>query len=377
MKQKLAVIGGSYLQLPLVEKAKSMGIETHCFAWEQEAICKDIADYFYPISITEKELILNKCRKIGIDGICSIASDLAVLTVNYVVSRMHLVGNDDRHSKIQTDKYLMREQFHLHNCPSPQFFLIENNDCSDISQQITSKKIHFPLIVKPTDRSGSRGIEKVNDIGQLYRAVERANRESFAKRVIVEEYIEGKEISVESISWKGRHYILQFTDKVTTNEPYFVELEHHQPSALSDDLKSKISSLVTLALDSLHIANGASHSELRIAPDGKIYFMEIGARMGGDFIGSDLVQLSTGYDFLRGVIEVALGTFNEPQLNEQHHSGVYFLSEATATLQPIIERNTLPQIIRAEITDTTLRPLTCSGDRSGYLIYQSDKKLSL
>ena len=108
-----------------------------------------------------------------------------------------------------------------------------------------------------------------------------------------------------------------------------------------------------------------------------IYVMEIGARMGGDFIGSDLVQLSTGYDFLRGVIEVALGTFTEPKLKEHNHSGVYFLSEATAHLKPIIEQQSLPEIVQAEITDPELHPLTCSGDRSGYLIYKSDKKLEL
>ena len=72
---RIAIIGASYLQLPLVKKAKEMGLETHCFAWDEGAVCKDFVDFFYPISILEKELILEVCRNKSIDGIVSIASD--------------------------------------------------------------------------------------------------------------------------------------------------------------------------------------------------------------------------------------------------------------------------------------------------------------
>ena len=97
--------------------------------------------------------------------------------------------------------------------------------------------------------------------------------------------------------------------------------------------------------------------------------------MGGDFIGSDLVRLSTGYDFLEGVIEVAMGTFREPQLTEHRYSGVYFLSEETKHLKSVIEHSEdYPEIVQADITCDELRHIECSGDRSGYFIYQSDEK---
>lgn len=99
--------------------------------------------------------------------------------------------------------------------------------------------------------------------------------------------------------------------------------------------------------------------------------------MGGDFIGSDLVQLSTGYDFLKGVIDVALGRFEEPVFGDSHHAGVYFLCEETKHIQNIIKESNLPQIVRAEVTDAELRPVTCSADRSGYLIYQGKEKLKI
>ena len=368
MKKKLAIIGGSYLQLPIVKKAKDMGIETHCFSWRDGAVCADVADFFYPISIIEKEEILKKCQEIGIDGITTIASDTAVVTVNYVASRMGLRSNPDEYSEVTTNKYKMRQCFLDNDVPSPKFALVENL----AHYQIVGFK--FPLIVKPTDRSGSRGVEKVLDPVQLEEAILRAQNESFEHKAIIEEFVTGREISVESISNEGKHIILQITDKVTTGAPFFVELEHHQPSSLPEDIKDCVREIVLKALDALHIQYGASHSELKITEDGDIRVIEIGARMGGDFIGSNLVQLSTGYDFLKGVIEVALGAFHEPQISEHSFSGVYFLSEETKSIKPVIENwKDYPEIVEAEITDNELRHIECSGDRSGYLIYKSEK----
>jgi len=372
MKKKLAIIGGSYLQLPIVKKSKEMGIETHCFSWRDGAVCADVADFFYPISIIEKDEILKKCQEIGIDGITTIASDTAVVTVNYVASRMGLRSNPDEYSEVTTNKYKMRQCFLDNDVPSPKFALVE-----DLAHyQIVGFK--FPLIVKPTDRSGSRGVEKVLDPVQLEEAILRAQNESFEHKAIIEEFVTGREISVESISNEGNHYILQITDKVTTGAPFFVELEHHQPSSLPENIKNRVREIVLNALDALHIQYGASHSELKITEDGDIRVIEIGARMGGDFIGSNLVRLSTGYDFLKGVIEVALGEFNLPQITEQNYSGVYFLSEETKGLKSVIENwKDYPEIVEAEITDSELRHIECSGDRSGFLIYKSSSKFSV
>ena len=369
MRKKLAIIGASYLQMPLVKKAREMGVESICFAWEEGAVCKDVCDRFYPVSTVDKEEVLRICREIGIDGITTIASDVAVLTVNYVAEQMGLIGNPDKFSGCATNKYLMRQCFTEHEVPSPKFCLTKGG----IPETVNT--FHFPVIVKPTDRSGSRGVEKVERMEDLQKAVERACDESFQKKAVIEEFVDGWEISVESISFKGKHYVLQITDKVTTGAPFFVEIEHHQPSSLPADIQARVKTIVLNALDALHIQFGASHAELKITKDGDIRVIEIGARMGGDFIGSDLVRLSTGYDFLKGVIEVALGSFEEPELKSNHCSGVYFLCKETEHLKPIIENyKKYPEIVEAEITDSVLRNIKCSADRSGYLIYKADCK---
>ena len=368
-KKKLAIIGASYLQQPLVEKAREMGLETICFAWEDGAVCKDICDKFYPISIVDKEAILKVCQDERIDAVTTIASDVAVLTVNYVAEQMGLVGNPDKYSQIATNKYLMRQCFMDNNVPSPKFCLTEG-EVPD-----TVNTFHYPVIVKPTDRSGSRGVEKVDSKDELQAAIQRACNESFQKKAVIEEFVEGREISVESISFKGKHYILQITDKVTTEAPFFVEIEHHQPSSLPQSIQSRVKEIVLNALNALHVLYGASHAELKITKEGDIKVIEIGARMGGDFIGSNLVKLSTGYDFLEGVIGVALGEFEEPIIAEHDFSGVYFLCKETESILPIIQNaKKYSEIVHAEITDPVLHNIECSADRSGYFIYKSNHK---
>lgn len=367
----LAIIGASYLQLPLVYKAKEQGLHTLCFAWTEGAVCKDVADEFFPISIVEKEQILEVCREKSIDGICTIASDVAAPTVAYVAEKMGLAGNPYEVALRASNKYLMRQAFMASWIPSPHSLKITSLD------QLDGHELHFPVIVKPTDRSGSLGVAKVERRGDLAGAVTNALACSFSHEAVVEDFIDGREISVEFISYQGVHYPLQITDKVTTGAPYFVEIEHHQPAALSHGLYEKIYALTAKALEALGVNNGASHAEYKITVDGEIYVMEIGARMGGDFIGSDLVKLSTGYDYLDGVIQVALGKFKEPVFGASQSAGVYFLCEETKRLKETIQNATLPQVVRAEITDPVIRAAKCSGDRSGYLIYQSQNKLVL
>ena len=368
---KLAVIGASYLQLPLVKKAKEMGHEVHCFAWDKDAVCKDVADFFYPISIVDKELILEKCKEIEINGICTIASDVAAPTVAYVAEKLQLNANTYESACRANNKFQMRKALEINGIPCPKYC------CVTDSAEIESFDWKYPLIVKPSDRSGSLGVTKVEGNKDLREAVVKAIDLSFKGEAMVEEYIDGREISVEFISYHGTHYPLQITDKVTTEAPHFVELEHHQPANLSQAQFQEIYQTTKSALDALGLTEGASHSEFRITNDGEIIVMEIGGRMGGDFIGSDLVKLSTGYDFVKGVIQVALNDFEIPEKNANNHSGVYFLCRETQNLLPIFKNpDRYKEIKIIERTDTDLKSVECSGDRSGYFIYQSLYKFS-
>ncbi|HMP71851.1 MAG TPA: ATP-grasp domain-containing protein [Kiritimatiellia bacterium] len=365
----LAIIGGSYLQRPLVAKAKAMGLRTLCFSIPEGAVCREVADDFFPISITEKDAILSVCRDCGIDGIVSIASDVAVPTVAYVAEKLGLVGNSMESAFKTTNKYAMRKALVEGGVRCPRFSLVT----STAEANRLWSGFEGPVIIKPCDRSGSLGVTKVDDPGELPEAVSRALTASFCGQAIMEAFIgEAKEISIEGISWGSSYYPLAITDKVTSGPPNYVELGHHQPSALPCAIIEEALDQVRLGLRALSIEVGATHPELMVTPEGEVFVTEIGARMGGDFIGSDLVELSTGYDFLRGVILVALGDFERPVLSEGKRSGVWFHSPQTPWVGEVI-RALPPELVRWELNEQEAKPLTRSADRSGYFIYQSDR----
>ena len=367
--KKISIIGANDFQRQLILKAKEMGLETHVFAWEDGAIGKNDADYFYPISIVEKDIILEKCSEIGIDGICSIASDLAVLTVDYVAEKMGLNANSIECSEIATNKYKMRNAFKKNGDPIPRFIEVSENDTFDISN------FSFPLIVKPTDRSGSRGITKIISAQELTNAIQNACAESFEHKAMIEEFVEGKEYSVECISFHGKHTLLAVTEKITTEAPHFIETGHNEPAPVNAKMIENIKSVVFHALHSLLITEGASHSEIKIDDDGNIKIIEIGSRMGGDCIGSDLVRISTGYDFTKMVIEVALGQApNFIKVVEPRKAAVRFifsekdLDVCEAMLQNgwVLERKFIEHDFDGhEITD--------SSNRYGYYIMKGNK----
>lgn len=362
--KKIAIIGASYLQEPLIQKAKEMGLETHVFAWAANDVGEKSADFFYPISIVEKEQITEQCRKIGVDAICTIASDLAVITVNYVANQLGLPGNDMECTARSTDKQLMRCAMAQRNDPSPASALVTED--SDLSQL----NLRYPVIVKPTDRSGSRGVTRLENPEGIQAAVAFACGQSFNHQAVVEEYVTGQEYSVECFSQNGVHQLLSITHKYTTGSPHFIETGHMEPAPISPEMWKKVEQTVYHGLDTMGITMGASHSELKIDDDGTLCFIEIGGRMGGDCIGSHLVRLSTGYDFVKMVIQAALG--EEVDFTQSTHYGAagirfVFGQHDLDVLEEL--RNSHPEML-TEVSEMEPfdREVTDSSTRFGYYI---------
>ena len=365
--KKLVIIGANDFQNQLILKAKERGFETHVFAWRDGSIGERTADYFYPISIIEKEAILEECKKIQPDGVISIASDLAAITVNYVAEKLGLTGNGIESSMIATNKYLMRKAFERNGDPSPKYY------CSDELTDTMIKGLEYPLIVKPVDRSGSRGITKIFSESELKEAVQSAEAVAFDKKAMIEEFIEGEEYSVEYISYKGQHTFLALTKKFTTGDTHFIETGHMQPAPVSEDILLNVKKVVEHALDTLKIKNGASHSEIKIH-NGKITIIEIGGRMGGDCIGSDLVRLSTGYDFVNMVIDVACGekpVFEKVCTPAKARIDFIFGPEDMKKLKTVQESCTESIYRVSEIEPFDGHKVVDSGSRYGYFITRS------
>ena len=366
--QKLGIIGASYLQLPLIRKAKAMGLETHVFAWAAGDVGEGEADHFYPISIVERERILEECRRIGIDGICSIASDLAMLTVNYVAQQMGLTSNSMAATEVSTNKSLMRQRFAQMGDPSPRSVRVTPET------QLDAIDLAYPLIVKPVDRSGSRGVTKITRPDQLAGAVERAMAQGFERAAVVEQFAEGIEYSVESLSWQGAHTVIAVTRKYTTGAPGFIETGHIEPAGLDAGTLKRVEAVTRHALTSLGLTCGASHTEIKIDRDGAIRLIEIGGRMGGDCIGSALVELSTGIDFVRAVIETALGRAPENIEPLFHRAAAvrFILSEGDLNALERVKREA-PQLLKEySVQPFDGRQVTDSSTRFGYFLLHAN-----
>lgn len=369
-KENLIIIGANEFQNPLILSAKAMGYATHVFAWQSGDLGERSADYFYPISIVETDRILNICRMLSPVGVVSIGSDLAAITVNYIAEKLGLTGNGMVSAMAATNKHLMRLAFEKAGLPSCKSRLVSS------PEEAEALELDYPVIVKPTDRSGSRGVFKVTEPSQLARAIEKARSHSFEKKALVEEFAPGREYSIEYVSWQGEHHFLACTEKFTTGAPLFVETGHLQPPLHMDaGLLSRIRELVPRVLDCLGIRFGASHTELKIDDSGSIRIIECGGRMGGDCIGSDLVYISRGVDFVRACIDVACG--REPRLSPEHAPRIaairFIFSQRDLDDLEVIRREHPRNIYRtSHILPLDGREISDSSTRYGFYILAAD-----
>ena len=367
--KKIVIIGANEFQNPLILKAKEMGFETHVFAWRDGAVGEKTADFFYPISITEREEILAECKRIRPDAVCTIASDLANLTVQYLAKELGLPHNSDACILTSTNKYQMRKALLAGGADTPFFATVSS------FEEASALALPYPVIVKPTDRSGSRGITKVLSPDGLKAAIDAAVSHSFEKRAMVEEYIDGDEFSAECVSFNGTHTLLTVTQKFTTGAPGFIEVGHIEPAPLSAEMLEKVKKEVFLGLSALGIRMGAAHAEFRIGKNGRVRIIEIGSRMGGDCIGSHLVPLSTGIDFVRAVIDTALG--NTPDLTPKapaRASAIRFVfdKEDMDVLARIKETHPEALALVSDIEPLGAHEITDSGSRLGFYILTAD-----
>lgn len=305
--KKIMILGASILQLPAIVKAKELGVEViavdmnpEAVGFKVEGVKKEI------ISTIDTEKILEAAKKHNIDGIMTLATDMPIRSVAMVAKELDLVGIDQETALKATNKAEMRKALKENEVPIPMFFQVKTKEEFYIAVR-KIKDAGYRCIVKPVDNSGSRGIDLLKDFEQetLDKAYEYSKQSSRSGDLMVEEFMEGPEVSVETLSINGKCHVIQITDKLTTGAPYFVEIGHSQPSQFSEKIKEQISQVAIAANRAIGIKNGPSHTEIKVTKDGP-KIVELGARLGGDNITTHLTPLSTGVDMVEACIKIAL-----------------------------------------------------------------------
>ncbi len=364
--KRLIILGTNEYQNPLILRAKELGYETHVFGWPTGAIGERTADVYHSINILDYDLLWKEVQKVDPCGVASIASELAMHPMNFLLRKMGIPCNSIETENIATNKYLMRCAMRDGGIDGPKFTLVKEDFDKNILKGFT-----YPLIIKPVDLSSSRGVMKINSPADVDEAIEYAMGWSKTKQAIIEEFIDGPEYSGESIAFNGKYKLLVVTEKSTTGAPHFVETGHKQPADLSHEMIEKVKKTLYKAFASMDIKYGAIHPEFRITKDGRICFMEIGARMGGDCIGSDLVPLSSGYDYMGMVISIGCGKAPSfEKINQPKEARIKYI----ITKEDLKEFERIkveePEILvrYSEMKQVKNVPILKSADRAGYYI---------
>lgn len=372
--KKLMVLAAGLLQIPVIKKAREMGYYVIAADDDPNAPGMALADKaIVPGGLMNEDKLVTIAKEEQIDGVIHPCSEVAMNVMGRINDELGLCGISKEIAIRATNKHLMREAFEKYGAPSPKSILTKDEEDA---WNVFCNEFDTNAILKPSRNSGSRGIAKVvkgiskEEFVALYR---RALDESRDHQVLIEQFIEGPEFSVEVIVWKGEPHVLAVTDKKTTEAPYFVELGHNQPSLFPDDVQQKLKNGAIAGCKALGLTNCAAHCELKVQ-NGEAYLMEIGARMGGDFISTELTHLSSGVDMVAATIDVVLG--EEPNLKpvEEKHGVVirYFTPKPGKVVS--IENTTVlnrPDVYDAEIyvkPGDEVREVNSSLDRSGHVI---------
>ncbi len=371
--KKLLIIGASILQLPAIKKAKEMGMHVAVIDYDPNAIGIPYADEYFNVSTIDIEGVAEAAKRFAPDGIMTLATDMPMRSIARAAEVCGLPGVSMDTAIKATDKGEMIKAFSEHCVEHPWFRIAEDERAFDsVKNEVT-----FPCIMKPTDNSGSRGVVLCRSLGELEKEYSYTRSSSRGGAVIIEEYMQGNEVSVEVIAVNGEPHVLQVTDKLTTGAPHFVEMGHSQPSRLPACDVEKIKDLARRAVKSVGIENGPAHVEIMLTAEGP-KMVELGARMGGDCITTHLVPLSTGIDMIRATIEIACGEIPDIAPKYEKGSAIRYFSVPKGTIRTIDgvdaakSLDGVRDIAFVKGVGDTVGDIGSSTDRVGFVIAQAD-----
>lgn len=302
--KKVLIIGAGFLQSFVIRRAKELGYEVLAVDADKNAVGFKYADKFAVINIVDEKACLEYAKQENIDGVLTAATDYGVLTASYIAQQMGLNGIDYSVARLIKNKYEVRKKLTQSGADDTGKVYQVSSNAEAVKIKDT---ISYPVMVKPCDGSGSRGASKVERSEDLENACNLAVNSSLSRLATVEPFIVGKEYGVESFVENGKIYILGVMKKKMTKPPYYAELGHTLPSGLKAEVESKVKCCVEKAIKALGINFGSVNMDLLLTDSGEVHIVDIGARMGGNLIGSHIIPLGTGIDYMGNMIKAFVG----------------------------------------------------------------------
>ena len=372
-KKSILVFGVGELQQSIISRAKKMNMYVVGIDPCEDAYCKGDCDAFEVVGGQDFNGTIDVAKKYKVSAIVTAATDKPLVMMARVAEELHLPFFSQETAEWSTDKFQMKHRFLEGGVPCARGRLILNSE--------EAQDLNFPLICKPRDNSGSRGVKLCRSLSELDSCIKEALEVSKLDTVLVEEFIEGREFSIESLHYDGKSEVIQFTEKKTTEFPYNVELGHKQPANLMDDQRNQICDIISKIASCMHFKNCPSHTELKINERG-IFVIETSPRLGGDYITSTLTPLSTGINLEDQLLHIALGEPVDTTTGRvEKASAVCFFSlpegKVTAIDNKINEASQWPNVHSFHLKlkeGDTVNKITSSLNRYGQFIVTGDSR---
>jgi biotin carboxylase len=373
--KKILIIGAGILQVPAIIEAKKMGYKVATFDQDKNAPGFILADESYQISTLDIIEATTKAIEIKPDGVMTLASDMPLRTVASIAQTLGLKAISIKTAEVATNKLKMRDELERKKVPIPCFYKVDEfEEFKKVVRNFKTEKI----IVKPADNSGSRGVQLCDTTNlNIKETYDYSKKFSRSGELIVEEYMNGPEVSVETFSLNGKVHVIAITDKVTTGTPYFVEMGHSQPSKLDIELQKEVCNVATAAVLALEVFDGPSHVEIIVTEQGP-KIVELGARLGGDNISTSLVPLSTGVNLVKACIQLALGEIPDIKNKFNRAAIIKYIDPPKGEIisihgiEEIRESRGVEEFVMLKHVGQTITEIRNSTERSGFLISSGD-----
>jgi biotin carboxylase len=301
----ILIIGGGLLQVPIIQTAKTMKLKTLVADMNPNSIGFQIADEKIIMSTKDVEGMVRESKKYclsqSIHGVITAGTD-ASMTVAAVASAIGLPGIRFVDAEAASNKVKMRQRLKEHGLPIPRFAPVWS--LQDAKEAIDS--LTFPLVMKPADNMGARGVIKVNHKDEIPHAFRHAKKFCPTGELILEEYMDGPELSVDALAFDGQIRMTGIADRIIEREPFFIEVGHNMPSALSPKVLKEVEEVMSGGMRALGIHLGAGKGDIKVTKEG-VKIGEIAARLSGGFMSAFTYPLSTGVNLNRAAILIALG----------------------------------------------------------------------
>lgn len=349
-QKKMMILGASALQVPAIKKAKELGYQIILVDYDETAVGFELADVKLVVSTLDQEEVYRQALLYQPDVVITSTSDGPVRTAAYVNERLGKRSDlSYENACCATIKSKMRDRLRECSVPIPKYYAAADFEAFSVAVD----RFGGRCIVKPADNAGSRGVvlldasKKGNEpenFRELKEQTYRYSREnSRGGIVMVEEYMQGPEVSVEIMVIEGEPHVLAITDKYITPLPYFVELAHCEPSRLGAETQKQIRETAAQAVRAVGMENAPAHVEIKVTEEGP-KIVELAARLGGDFITSRLVPLSTGIDMVGASVVLATGETPDLTPAKSQGAAIHFI-HARENQSGVLYKITVPDAL--------------------------------